>query len=167
MAAALAALKAGASFEAIRSVLRSFPGVRHRLQFVCERDGVAYYNDSKATNALATKRAIESFAGRVILIAGGLDRGEDFRTLEDVFQSHLKGLIVYGQTAAKLAKVGEKAGVKEIIHVDTIKDAVKMARELAVPGDTVLLSPACASWDQFSSYEERGDMFISSVHMLD
>lgn len=167
MAALLAALQAGASLEAVRTVLRQFPGVAHRLQFVVERDGVAYYNDSKATNALATRKAIESFEGKVILIAGGLDRGEDFKELEAVFRSHLKGLVVYGETADRLAKVGEKAGVKAIFHVDTITDAVKVAHKLAVRGDTVLLSPACASWDQFSSFEERGDMFIRSVHMLD
>ncbi len=166
MAAAAAALEAGASLEGVQKVLRHFKGAAHRLQFVREWRGVSYYNDSKATNALATRRAIESFDGSVILIAGGLDRGEDFNVLEDLFRSKLKALIVYGQTAPKLALVGEKAGVKPIVHVDNVKEAVEQARMIADEGDTVLLSPAAASWDQFDSFEERGDMFIQCVHML-
>jgi UDP-N-acetylmuramoylalanine--D-glutamate ligase len=166
LAAVATALEAGATLEGVRKVLRVFRGVAHRLQFVRELDGVSYYNDSKATNALATKRALESFSRPVILIAGGLDRGEDFGELCSIFRSHLKALIIYGQTAPRLKAVGQKAGVKPIIHVDNVREAVKQARIIAQKGDTVLLSPAAASWDQFNSYEERGDMFIQCVHML-
>ncbi|MDQ0339220.1 UDP-N-acetylmuramoylalanine--D-glutamate ligase [Caldalkalibacillus uzonensis] len=166
LAAVTVSLEAGAKVERVREVLRTFTGVAHRLQFVRELHGVRYYNDSKATNALATKKAIEAFPGSVVLIAGGLDRGDDYHELEDVFQSNLKALIVYGQVAQKLAEVGHRAGVKHVNRVDNVIEAVNRAYQVAEQGDTVLLSPAAASWDQFSSFEERGDMFTDCVHML-
>ncbi|GGK15661.1 UDP-N-acetylmuramoylalanine--D-glutamate ligase [Caldalkalibacillus thermarum] len=166
VAAVAVSLEAGAKLERVREVLRTFTGVPHRLQFVRELRGVRYYNDSKSTNALATKKALESFSGRVVLIAGGLDRGDDYRGLTTVFKSRVKALIVYGQVAGKLAEIGYKAGVKHVFHVDNVKEAVNVAHQIAEQGDTVLLSPAAASWDQFSSFEERGDMFTDCVHML-
>jgi UDP-N-acetylmuramoylalanine--D-glutamate ligase len=166
LAAISTAMEAGASVKRIQEVLRSFEGVKHRLQFVKEIQGVKYYNDSKATNSVASLKSIQSFPGSVIQIAGGLDRGETFLELEEVFQSHLKAIIVYGQIAEKIAKVAKKAGVKEVIYVDNVRKAVQSAAHLASSGDIVLLSPAAASWDQFTSFEERGDMFIQSVHML-
>jgi UDP-N-acetylmuramoylalanine--D-glutamate ligase len=166
LAAISAAMEAGADLRRIREVLRTFEGVKHRLQFVKEIDGVRYYNDSKATNSVASLKSIQSFNSSVIQIAGGLDRGETFSELEEVFHSHLKAIIVYGQIAEKIAKVAKQAGVKDIIYVDNVREAVQSAAHLALTGDVVLLSPAAASWDQFTSFEERGDMFIQSVHML-
>lgn len=166
IAAISAALEAGAEIERIQDVLRSFRGVEHRLQFIRELHGISYYNDSKATNSNATYHAIQSFKGSIILIAGGLDRGDDFFDLRDIFSSHLKGLVVYGQIAEKLARIAKLAGVKEIIYVDNVREAVEAASDLAISDDVVLLSPAAASWDQFTSFEERGDMFVQSVHML-
>lgn len=157
---------AGAKLEAIQAVLRRFRGVPHRLQFIAEKDGVRYYNDSKATNGLATQKALQSFEQPVILIAGGLDRGEDYKCLEEEFAQKVKGMIVYGQIAEKLIHIAKKSGVKQIVQVNNVKEAVSSAAQIAEKGDTVLLSPAAASWDQFASFEERGDMFVQLVHML-
>lgn len=166
LAAVATAISAGANVRTIQRVLRTFTGVTHRLQLVRTLNGVVYYNDSKATNSIATKKSVESFSGSVILIAGGLDRGDDFMELKGVFHSHLKALIVYGQNAQKISKVAKEAGVNQVIHVDNVSNAVTSASSIAGSGDTVLLSPASASWDQFKSFEERGDMFIESVHKL-
>lgn len=166
IAAVTVALEAGASVEHIQNVLRSFGGVKHRLQFVRELQGIKYYNDSKATNSLATSKAIQAFADPIILIAGGLDRGETFTNLEPLFSAHLKGIVVYGEIKEKIAQVAKNAGVNHIIHVDNVKEAVEASAKLAQSGDVVLLSPAAASWDQFKSFEERGDMFTDSVHKL-
>lgn len=166
LAAVCAAIEAGAGLSDIRHVLQSFQGIEHRLKLVAEVQGVRYYNDSKATNATATLNSLRAFSGGLYLIAGGLERGEDLGVLKDIFSTHLKGIIVYGQIAGRLADVARQAGVKEIELVDTVKDAVNTAARLAQQGDIVLLSPAAASWDQFKSFEERGDMFIQSVHKL-
>lgn len=166
LAAIAAAIEAGAELDRIQEVLRTFRGVQHRLQFIRELNGISYYNDSKATNSNATHHAIQSFKGSIILIAGGLDRGNDFVDLREIFSTHLKGIVVYGQVAEKLARIAKQAGVKEIIYVDNVREAVVAASNLAISDDVVLLSPAAASWDQFTSFEERGDMFVQSVHML-
>lgn len=166
VAAVTVAMQVGASLAAIQKVLSSFTGVKHRLQFVGEKKGVRYFNDSKATNSLATQKALQAFSQPVILIAGGLDRGEDFSNLKEIFRQKVKSLIVYGQIAEAMSNMALEAGVKEVHHVNTVKEAVQTAAKLAKHGDTVLLSPAAASWDQFASFEERGDMFIQSVHML-
>jgi UDP-N-acetylmuramoylalanine--D-glutamate ligase len=166
LAAVTVAMEAGASIRQIQEVLRSFQGVAHRLQFVRELHGVKFYNDSKATNSYATKKAIQAFPGSVVLIAGGLDRGEDFEELNDSFATHVKGIVAYGQIAEKISAVAKRKGVKHIVRVDNVEEAVSSASEIAQTGDIVLLSPAAASWDQFSSFEERGDMFTQTVHKL-
>ncbi|WP_202076983.1 UDP-N-acetylmuramoyl-L-alanine--D-glutamate ligase [Caldalkalibacillus salinus] len=166
IAAVSVAKAAGAHSERIREVLRTFQGIKHRLQFVRELKGVRYYNDSKATNAQATRMALESFNNNIILIAGGLDRGEDFKELHTRLAHCVKGVVAYGQIAKKITEVAKEAGVKDVMMVDNVKDAVTEASVIAQTGDTVLLSPAAASWDQFASFEERGDMFIQSVHNL-
>lgn len=165
LAAAAIALNAGADPEAVADVARTFRGVEHRTEFVANRNGVEFYNDSKATNAEAATRAITSFPSNVVLIAGGLDRGVDFLELVPVFEKHLKQLIAIGESADALLRVAEKAGVPGQ-KADTLEAAVRQAAELAVAGDTVLLSPACASWDMFGSFEERGRMFKQAVHTL-
>lgn len=166
LAASAASLLAGASAQAIRTVLQRFRGVEHRLEFVCSKEGVDYYNDSKATNAEAALRAIRSFPGRVILIAGGLDRGDDFHLLIPTFQQYVKAVITLGQSADKLLAAARAAGVSRCERVNSIEEAVSAAKKIARPGDTVLLSPACASWDMFKSFEERGSIFKRAVHTM-
>lgn len=165
--AAVAIAKAcGVQTAAIADVLRQFPGIEHRLEFVRELDGVRYYNDSKATNPVALARALESFTAPVVLIAGGLDRGIDFRELVPLFKERLHGLVVYGQVRDVLAQRGREAGVPVVAAAAHLRDAVVKARGMARTSDVVLLSPACASWDQFASFEERGGIFKQAVHSL-
>ncbi|MFC4770215.1 UDP-N-acetylmuramoyl-L-alanine--D-glutamate ligase [Effusibacillus consociatus] len=166
LAAAAITFSAGASPEAIREGILGFKGVEHRLEYVAEVNGVAYYNDSKATNAEAATRAITSFSNPVVLIAGGLDRGTDFAELIPVFQKHVKAIVTLGQSADKLAAAAEKAGIRERHRVGSIEEAVVKAASLAKAGDSVLLSPACASWDMYTSFEERGRIFKKAVHTM-
>lgn len=154
-----------ASNESIRSVLRRFSGVEHRLQYITEVEGRSFYNDSKATNILATQKALQSFTSPVILLAGGLDREEDFTLLLPYLQ-HIKAMITFGETKTKLATVAKQANITHIHTVTDVHEATKLAYELSVEGDTILLSPACASWDQYKTFEERGNMFIETVHTL-
>lgn len=163
---AIAAVKlAGVENEAIVRVLGSFKGVEHRTQLVTEMNGRTFYNDSKATNILATKSALEAFQRPVILLAGGLDRGNDFDELVPYLKG-VKALVVFGQSADKLAKAGKEAGIRSIHHVDNVEEAVPVSYSLSEPGDIVLLSPACASWDQYKTFEVRGHIFTEAVHKL-
>ncbi len=155
----------GVSNHSIEKVLSSFAGVKHRTQFVREVKGIKFYNDSKATNSLATKSALNAFESPTILLAGGLDRGNEFDDLLP-FLDNVKVLITFGETSEKFVKTGEKAGIRTIIPVDNVEKAVPVAFEHAKEGDVVLLSPACASWDQYRTFEERGDIFIDAVHKL-
>jgi UDP-N-acetylmuramoylalanine--D-glutamate ligase len=155
----------GASTEAIVSVLKTFTGVKHRMQYVTNIQGRAFYNDSKATNILATKAALSGFKENVILLAGGLDRGNGFEDLEDAL-SCVKALVTFGETAPKLEESAKNVGIQTIKRVDNVEKAVAAAYKLSEEGDVILLSPACASWDQFKTFEERGDMFINCVHKL-
>jgi len=173
IAAAAVALSAGAKPESVRTVLRTFRGVEHRLEFVRDKDGVEYYNDSKATNPTATAKSIESFEGRpIVLVCGGLDRGSDYMELLPVFERDVAAVVAFGQTREKLLRVAELAGVAKRRAVDAAdpEEAVRLATAAAAafaePGQTVLLSPACASWDMFPSFEDRGRMFKHSVHTL-
>jgi UDP-N-acetylmuramoylalanine--D-glutamate ligase len=173
LATAAIAIGAGADIETIALGLQQFRGVEHRLEFVASIDGVDYYNNSKATNAVATVKAIEAFNRPVVLIAGGLERGLNFREMAPFFTTTVKALVTLGETREKLAALAREAGLASVKTVDTgsnaettLDEAVKQARAFAEPGDVVLLSPACASWDMFASYEERGSMFKRSVHNL-
>ncbi|KRF32164.1 UDP-N-acetylmuramoyl-L-alanine--D-glutamate ligase [Paenibacillus sp. Soil787] len=173
LAAAAAAITAGVQLDAIADVLRSFQGVEHRLELVRELKGVTFYNNSKATNAAASIKSIEAFNQHVVLIAGGLDRGSDYMELLPTFRERIKGIVTLGQTKEKITHIAELAGISRIETVDTAKDAadavsqaVQLAWQMSEPGDIVLLSPACASWDMFPSYEDRGRMFKESVHNL-
>lgn len=151
--------------DAIERVLTTFTGVEHRLQYVTEIKQRKFYNDSKATNILATQKAISSFQKPVILIAGGLDRGNDFDDLIPYFKN-VKNMVTYGQTRDKLIDSAKKAGMKAVKSVDNVEDAVNEAFAHSEVGDIILLSPACASWDQFKTFEERGNKFIQAVHKL-
>lgn len=173
LAASAAAIVSRVPIDVIAGVLRTFRGVEHRLEFVCELNGVSYYNDSKATNPAATIKSIEAFDSKIILIAGGLDRGSDYMELLPIFRDRIKGVVAFGQTSDKILHVAQLAGLSAAINVDNgdnaetaIRQATAAARSLAEPGDIVMLSPACASWDMFPSYEERGRMFKETVHNL-
>lgn len=173
LAAAAVAITAGVSIQAIAKVLRNFRGVEHRLEFVCEKEGITYYNDTKATNPVATIKSIEAFKGRIVLIAGGLDRGSDYMEMLPIFRERIKAVVTLGQTRHKIKHVAELAGLTAVKTVDNgdnvreaIDDAVLAAKGFADKGDIVLLSPACASWDMFPSYEERGRIFKETVHNL-
>ncbi|MFD0588061.1 UDP-N-acetylmuramoyl-L-alanine--D-glutamate ligase [Paenibacillus sp. GCM10027627] len=172
LAAIAAAIAAGAPIESLAKPLMEFKGVEHRLEFVRDHNGVYYYNDSKATNPTATTMSVRSLKRPIVLIAGGLDRGSDYMELLPLFKG-LKGLVTLGETSEKLLRVAELAGLSNVLSVNAEKDAegtlqqaVKHAAELAEPGDAVLLSPACASWDMFASYEQRGSIFKQSAHTL-
>lgn len=163
---AMAAAKlSGVANEAINEVLRTFTGVKHRLQYVAEVSGRKFYNDSKATNILATVNALAAFKQPIILLAGGLDRGNEFDELIP-YLKNVKALITFGQTAPKIERVGKEAGIKQIIHVDNVDKAVPVAYQESAAEDVILLSPACASWDQYKTFEVRGDIFIEAVHKL-
>ena len=173
LAAIAIALAAGAKPEQLKEPLESFRGVEHRLEYAGTFGGVKYYNDSKATNATATTMSVYSLPAPLILIAGGLDRGSDYMELLPVFRERLKGVVLLGETREKIRKVAEAAGLTSVKVVepvgdaaDTLRLAVKEAAAMASPGDTVLLSPACASWDMFPSYEVRGRIFKESAHTL-
>lgn len=155
----------GVDNEAINRVLTSFTGVPHRLQYVGEVQGRKFYNDSKATNILAATKALQAFHEPTILLAGGLDRGNGFDELIPALKN-VKAVITFGQTAEKITNVAERAGIKSIVQVDNVENAVFAAFELSEQGDVILLSPACASWDQYKSFEVRGDIFIEAVHKL-
>lgn len=165
LAAVAASMLAGASTEQIGKVLTTFAGVTHRLQYVGEVDGRRFYNDSKATNILATKAALSAFEKDVILLAGGLDRGNSFDELIPSLKN-VKVLVTFGQTAEKMADAGRQAGIETIKRADNVEEAVPVAYSHSKDGDVILLSPACASWDQYKTFEQRGDMFINSVHKL-
>jgi UDP-N-acetylmuramoylalanine--D-glutamate ligase len=163
---AMAAAKlSGVENSAIAEVLRTFTGVKHRLQYVSEISGRKFYNDSKATNILATVNALSAFKTPTILLAGGLDRGNEFDELIP-YLKNVKSLITFGETAPKIERVGRDAGIKQITRVDNVEKAVPVAFEQSVSGDVILLSPACASWDQHKTFEVRGDIFIEAVHKL-
>ncbi|GLV13682.1 UDP-N-acetylmuramoylalanine--D-glutamate ligase [Alicyclobacillus hesperidum] len=166
VAAAALAQAAGASDEAIRQVAATFQGVEHRLEFVRELHGVRYYNDSKATNPDAARQALRSFAHGIVWIAGGLDRGLSFDSLLPELRGRVKAAVCLGQTREALRNTCQRAGVEQIELASSLDEAVQRAHRLAEPGDTVLLSPACASWDMFSSFEVRGSMFKEAVHRL-
>ncbi|NDR69335.1 UDP-N-acetylmuramoyl-L-alanine--D-glutamate ligase [Fructilactobacillus sanfranciscensis] len=166
LAAIAVARLSGVSATEIVKVLKNFGGVRHRNQFVLSSNGRDFYNDSKATDIEATQMAIEGFKKPIILLAGGLDRGYTFEKLEPDFKKHLNGIVLFGETAQLLKDSAQKAGVPQIKVVDNLDEAVPVAYEMSKPGEIVLLSPANASWDQFPSFEIRGDQYIKDVEKL-
>ena len=164
MAASAVALAAGADPSSVAAVLREFPGLEHRLEVVREKDGVTYINDSKGTNVGAVVKSVEGFSRPVILIAGGLDKGSDFSPLAGLFRDKVKLLILIGKAADKMAKA--LGASTETVFAKTLQDAVRRAEERAVSGDVVLLSPACASFDMFKDFEDRGRQFKEAVRKL-
>lgn len=165
LSATAAAILLGCDKEAIENVLSSFTGVRHRMQFVTELQGRKFYNDSKATNSRATKSALAAFDAPIILLAGGLDRGHSLEELRP-FMGNVKAVITLGEMKAKVEEFALSCGIENIIHAATMESAVNSAHSLSEKGDIILLSPASASWDQYESFEVRGDAFIKSVMSL-
>ena len=156
----------GVKKKQLITILKSFTGIEHRLEKFSTIDGVDYINDSKATNPAAAIKGLQSFSDSVILIAGGMDKSSNFAEFASEIPNRVKSLILLGETASEIEAEVEKLGYKQYIHVDSIETAAQQAFKLAERGDTVLLSPACASWDMFSSYKERGNLFKRAVNEL-
>ena len=163
-AACLAALVCGGTLKGIQTALNHFNGFAHRLEYVATIKGARYYNDSKATNVDAVIRALEAFANPIILIMGGRDKGGRFQKLRDRISRHTKKLIVLGE--AKDIIQSALGGITPTSAASTMEDAVLQAYQAAVPGDVVLLSPACSSFDMYSSYKQRGENFYQAVEKL-
>ena len=163
LAAVCAGLLMGCSPEKIRQAVHDFKAVEHRLEFTSTINGVDYYNDSKATNVDATIKALESFPANIHLILGGKDKGSDYTVLNDLIRQRVKRIYTIGAAAAKIESQVKGA---EVVHAETLENAIRKAHAIAKPGDIVLLAPACASFDQFKSYEHRGRLFKEIVGNL-
>lgn len=166
MAAILMTRELGVPMELIIRTVKAFHAVEHRVEFVCEKQGVVYYNDSKGTNPDAAIKGIQSMSCRTVLIGGGFDKGSEYDEWIQAFDGKVKKLLLMGATREKIAAAAEKLGFLDYEFVDSLEEAVKRAAEIAEPGEAVLLSPACASWDMFASYEQRGTMFKDLVRNL-
>lgn len=166
MAGIAVAYYMGIPMEDIVSVLKTFKGVAHRIEFVKEVNGVTYYNDSKGTNPDAAIKGIQAMNRKTVLIGGGYDKGVAFDEWIQAFDGKVKKLILLGQTAQMIAETAKKYDFTEIEFVDDLKEAVTRCAQIAQPGEAVLLSPACASWGMFDNYEQRGDMFKEYVNEL-
>jgi UDP-N-acetylmuramoylalanine--D-glutamate ligase len=162
LAAVCAGALMGCAPEKIRQAVRNFKAVEHRLEFVVCVRGVDYYNDSKATNVDATIKALESFPANIHLILGGKDKGSDYTVLNDLLRQRVKRVYTIGAAAAKI----ESQIKAEVVHAETLENAIRKAHAAAQPGDVVLLAPACASFDQFKNYEHRGQVFKEVVRGL-
>jgi UDP-N-acetylmuramoylalanine--D-glutamate ligase len=164
MAAAVAARLIGAEPAEIAHGVRTFAGVEHRLEFVARINGVNYFNDSKATNVDATQKALEAFTGPLLVILGGKDKGSDYAVLRDPLKRNTRLALVIGAAAEKIT--AQLNGAIPVEQAGTIERAVQLAYSFARPGDTVLLAPACASFDQFENYEHRGRVFKQLIQQL-
>lgn len=163
MAASIAAWETGGDPEAIAKALVTFPGVPHRLEFVCERDGVTYINDSKGTNPDSTMQALSAYEQPMILLLGGRNKGCDMEPLMRQVKERVRLAILFGEATAELKNAADTVGMKAYVIADDFDDAVRRARSLAEVGDVVMLSPACTSWDAFPNFEVRGDRFKKLV----
>lgn len=166
MAATAMAIAYGVPMDVIRKTIKAFAGVAHRIEFVCEKNGVAYYNDSKGTNPDAAIKAVEAMNRKTLLIGGGYDKDSEYEEWIQSFDGKVKHLVLLGQTREKIAATARRLGFENIIMVDSLEEAVVTCAKLAEPGEAVLLSPACASWGMFKNYEERGDKFKEFVNAL-
>ncbi len=167
LAAAAAAHCRGVDPRVTAEVLASFAGVEHRMEFVTEVRGIPYVNDSKGTNPDAAIRALMSYPEPLLLIAGGKDKGAEFAGLARVIRERVSHLVLLGETREKIAGACREAGFTAWTLVDSLEEAVIEAHQRAKPGERVLLSPACASWDMFASFEERGSRFKALVAALE
>jgi UDP-N-acetylmuramoylalanine--D-glutamate ligase len=165
MAASMVAHVCGCPPDVMRRVLSTFPGLEHALELIRERNGVRFINDSKGTNVDATMKALESLDSPIVLIAGGKDKGGDFGKLRDVVTRRVKQLVLIGEAAPRIQQMLE--GLKPISHASSFRDAVEVAAQSARSGEVVLLSPACASFDMFADYQDRGRQFKALVNGLE
>lgn len=166
MAAIGITLNMGVPADVIKEAIRKFKAVEHRIEYVATIDDVIYYNDSKGTNTDASVKAIEAMTRPTILIAGGYDKKVSFEEWTKCFDGKVKCLVLLGETAQQIAEAAKKSGFENIIFTKSLEEAVNVCKEKSEPGDAVLLSPACASWDMFDSYEQRGNMFKELVKKL-
>lgn len=166
MAAIAMAYYDGVSLDSIRKSICEFTAVAHRIEYVTEKKGVVYYNDSKGTNPDAAIKGIQAMNRPTLLIGGGYDKQSGYDEWIEAFDGKVRYLVLIGQTKEKIKEAAEKHGFHDIILCEDLKEAVKVCEEKAQPGDAVLLSPACASWGQFDNYEQRGDMFKEYVRNL-
>lgn len=156
----------GVPFDIIRRAVKAFKGVEHRIEFVTEKGGVAYYNDSKGTNPDAAVKGIQAMNRTTVLIGGGYDKDSNYTEWIQSFDGKVKKLILLGQTKEKIARDADKCGFHDYVLVDTFEEAVLLAAKTASAGEAVLLSPACASWGMFPNYEVRGRVFKEIVNSL-
>ena len=166
MAAVAMAAVYGVPMDIIRKVIRAFKGVEHRIEYVTEKNGVVYYNDSKGTNPDAAIKGIQAMNRRTVLLGGGYDKGSEFTEWINAFDGKVKKLILIGATKEKIAADAEKCGFHDYVFADTFEEAVLLAAKTAESGEAVLLSPACASWGMFPNYDVRGDEFKRIVNSL-
>ncbi|MBI3754544.1 MAG: UDP-N-acetylmuramoyl-L-alanine--D-glutamate ligase [Deltaproteobacteria bacterium] len=164
MASIAVARECGIAKDVIQKTIESFKGLPHRMELIREINGVGYYNDSKGTNIGALQKSLEGFDSPVILIAGGKDKGGDYRVLNDLIKKKVKSLILLGEAKNKIRDAFK--GLTEIVTADSLQDAVNKARGKAKSGDVVLLSPACSSFDMFKDYKERGEIFRRLVEAI-
>jgi UDP-N-acetylmuramoylalanine--D-glutamate ligase len=164
LAAVCVGILMGCAPDKIAQAIRSFKAVEHRLEYVATVRGVEYFNDSKATNVDATIKALESFPANIHIILGGKDKGSDYTVLNDLLRQRVKRVYTIGAAADKIES--HIKGAAEIVHAETLDNAIKRAAAVAQPGDIVLLAPACASFDQFQNYEHRGRVFKEAVRSL-
>ena len=166
MAAIAMAVSMKVPMEIIRKTVMEFTAVEHRIEFVTEKNGVYYYNDSKGTNPDAAIKGIQAMNRKTVLIGGGYDKGSEYDEWIESFDGKVTYLVLLGVTKEKIAECARKHGFENIIFVESMEEAVKVCAEKANPGEAVLLSPACASWDMFDSYEQRGRIFKELVRKL-
>ena len=166
MAAAAMAYAYGVPAEVIQKTVCQFRGVEHRIEFVAEKNGVAYYNDSKGTNPDAAIRGIQAMNRPTVLIGGGYDKDSTYEEWINAFDGKVKKLVLLGATRDKIAETARRLGFEDIVMADSFEEAFDKCVEYSRPGDAVLLSPACASWGMFKNYEERGDKFKELVNQL-
>ncbi len=166
MAAVACGISLGVPVDKIKHAITNFVAVEHRIEFVTTKNGVKYYNDSKGTNPDASMKAIESMQTPTLLIAGGYDKGSEYDEWLEAFGDKIRYLVLLGQTKEKIAETARRHGYENIIMADSLEEAVNICAGKANQGDSVLLSPACASWGMFKNYEERGHLFKEYVKNL-
>lgn len=166
MAAVAMAVAYGVPMEIVQKAVKAFAGVAHRIEFVAEKQGVAYYNDSKGTNPDAAIKGIQAMNRPTVLIGGGYDKNSEYDEWIESFDGKVKLLVLIGATREKIANTARKHGFDKIAMADTFEEAMQISVDAAESGDAVLLSPACASWGMFKNYEERGDKFKELVNAL-
>lgn len=166
MAATAMAIAIGVPISYIHKALVAFKGVEHRIEYVATKNGVKYYNDSKGTNPDASIQAIKAMQTKTLLIGGGYDKDSIYDEWINAFDGKVRYLVLMGQTREKIADTARRMGFHDIVIVDSLKEAVDFCASHAMDGESVLLSPCCASWGMFKNYEERGDMFKQYVHAI-